>query len=91
MDEACEFFFMGAQQALDTVVLPADPSDFKLLDIKKFDRSRWFEGVSVVSEPNHEPRRGRFMNNASDPVCSASDNGLLEILGHGGPSHQIAS
>jgi hypothetical protein len=90
-EEVRDLFFVGSEQALDPTVLPVGPSAFDLLDVKKFDRSSWFESVFVVSETNHEPRRGRFMHNGSDPLGPASENGSLEILSHGESSYQIAS
>ena len=43
----------------------------KLLDVDKFDHSRWFEGVFIIGEPNDEPRRSRLMHNGGDPMCPA--------------------
>ena len=80
--EACELFFMGAKQAFDRAVLAVGPSAFKPLDIEKFDRASWFERVLVVGEPNYEPRGERFVNNGSDPMRLASDNGHLKTLRH---------
>jgi hypothetical protein len=53
-NEAGLFFFVGAEQSFDRPFVLVAPSTFELLEVCKFDRSRRFERVFVICEPNHE-------------------------------------
>jgi hypothetical protein len=54
-DDAGDFFFMSAEQAFDTVVVPVGPTGIRLLDVDQFNNPRWFGRLDIENPAGSSP------------------------------------